>query len=171
VVNTVTGESTIFALDTLGEHRGKYLLYGTASRHGITIAAGMREVAARPSCFVFMGDERAMDVKTLVSKLNGVPVVIVIGGYMGVVAGRSSASVPVGSSQYPVLNAGPLYGDPALERGYQQGYKDKNSMMAKAARLVDVWYEWEATKRLPSWCKTKATTNGLLLPRNGRLND
>lgn len=165
VMNTTTGESNEFTLGNIGQYKGKFLLYGSSARHGITVHAGMREVRARPSCFVFMGDEKAADVTALVERLGGMPIALIIGGYVGIAGGRSSVSAPTGAPAYPVLNSGPLYGDPALERGYQQGHKSQADMMTKAARLVDVWEHWKVFRKLPAWCKTSKPdpSNGLYL--------
>lgn len=175
LLNLVTQETANFELLVIGEHRSKHIFYGETSRHGITIKDGVRqEVKARASCFAFMGQEDAAVVLELVQQLAGVPVALVVGGSMGTIEGRTSVTAVAGADMYPVLNAGPLWGDADLERGYQQGFTGQSPMMRKCARLIDVWFYWtEHKKQLPSWCGTRrpeAAVDALYLPERARRN-
>ena len=161
--NVKTHETATFRVLEVGEYRGKHIVFGEVEQHGIVIYRGVRAVKRRPGCLCFLGNEPAQEVKSLVDRLRGNPLVFVIENSIGVGLISGRRAIPNYAHRIPILNSGPLYGDPALEAGWP-AHKDKPSMMRKAARLIDVWYYWSINEhRLPEWCKTTSPAK-LIMP-------
>ena len=108
---------------------GELMLYGTLYALDFRVAKGVQAEPERASCFVVLAKESRVNVIRLVKILNGEPLWL-----------------HQGTEILPILNwASKL---PGISTGKSS---NKNKLLDRAAKVVNLYKYWEEHDALPSW--------------------
>ena len=158
VMRLPTRQTAPFLVREMQEYKGLVAVYGETQRHGVVVAAGVRESPPRDGLFVYVPNGDAREIFAFGVAIGGRRTGLVFAQSLSLInAGQTAVSEQ--ERYYPVISTPfPCWYGPPMQVYYVQGLPrpspgQKDTLLELGRATIDLWLAWQAVtpRQLPAW--------------------